>query len=740
MAIGDITSWIRARVPTISYERAAARRAAVRKAVVRRLPVTRSPRRAAERRADVVKRVKRAVRPAARRVRKARKAREKPLKKMPVHDPIAARAKITSVATKLGVDFGRAAERRAEVRAAGVLGAPKQILRGIGDMGAAYRAAQEGRVEAMTARHRAKFQAGTISEPVVRFHEATARVARVARGFEEPVEKKMRAAEERLGLHAEWIPKPVKTAGWAAKRLGYGIAFAGPATAVETAGMIPVGIEAIARRPDIIPAAAAVGVVGMGRGAWEGFTTDPFGTAGEFIGFGAITRAVPKVPVPKKVSVAAEGILPTKVKTPAGLLPEKAIKFEAGLEIAKKLAHVEAPIKRPLDFATIKSLPRGSGEVVKGWIKTHTKQKPVIFGSAAARTQQKAARKPGDLDVFVKNPKTAAIQVKELLARKLGSANVRIKGNVVETKVAGKWDHAVDFHSHAERTGRMALGFQAQPPVRIGGIDYITLGEQLTRKASSVLTQRGTTIGPEPHRVPKDPMDFLKIARDLAAEERTAAESAWFLKQRKISRTIEERHLIHEYEFHAGLYPDPVIRAYARLPPGVRRPPPTMLAAYRMPRPPKEPAYPPAVPPTKYSLAAPPTKYSLAAPPTKYSLAAPPTKYPPAVPPTKYPSAVPPTKYPPVVPPAKYPPTVPPTKYPPYILPHELPPVPPVIPPMKPPVHKLPKLPEEDEKRARRKRVKAKPEWWRIENPIASMGEIMWGRGAPKKKKPKRKL
>ena len=55
---------------------------------------------------------------------------------------------------------------------------------------------------------------------------------------------------------------------------------------------------------------------------------------------------------------------------------------------------------------------------------------------------------------------------------------------------------------------------------------------------------------------------------------------------------------------------------------------------------------------------------------------------------------------------------VPPTEY-------RLPPPPPTI-----------FDPDDPEKRALRKRRKAKPEYWRIRNPIASMSEIMWGRGS----------
>jgi hypothetical protein len=538
------------------------------------------------------------------------------------------------------------------------------------------------------------------------WYEKTARVAEVARGFERPVMERVARVEERVGVR---IPTPVK-------EVGVGVAITGPAAAVEMAGMIPGGLEVIARRPGIIVPAAVVGTWEMGRGMWEGVTTDPFKTAGEFIAFGAITRGLPKVRVPARV-------LPPKVPTPPGLPPGKVIKFEAGLEVARRLGEVKAPIREPLKFEEVKYLPRGSGTTVETWIKAHPGQDPVIFGSAAARAQLRGARIPKDIDIFVKKPHEAASQIRTVLAKRLGSGNVRVTkrdtSSIVETKVKGEWRHAVDIHPRAEMAGRLGLGLATQTPIKIGGIKYIPIGEQLARKAASVLQPRGREIGPKPHRM-KDIEDFMAISRELAAKEQATAGEALLFRQRKVSKAIETQRLITEYEFHAGLYPEPVIRAYVKLPPGVRRPPPIMLAAYRMPRPPKEPAYPPAVPPIKY-------------PPAVLL-----TKYPPGVPPIKYPLMAPPPEYPPGVPPVKYPPVVPPVKYPPVIPPYEPPPIPPAIPPIKPPTYRPPKIPDEDKrKRALRKRRKAEAEWWRLENPIAALDEIMIGRrmeGLPEKK------
>jgi hypothetical protein len=120
-----------------------------------------------------------------------------------------------------------------------------------------------------------------------RIHKETARVGKVARGFEKQVDPYARDIERALGFHKEIIPKPVRWTGDQVKQLGFGVAFHAPAGAVEMAGMVPGGVETIARKPSILPAAAALGTFEMGRGVWHGMTTAPGRTVGELIGMGA---------------------------------------------------------------------------------------------------------------------------------------------------------------------------------------------------------------------------------------------------------------------------------------------------------------------------------------------------------------------------------------------------------------------------------------------------------------------
>lgn len=545
-----------------------------------------------------------------------------------------------------------------------------------------------------------------ISDMSRRIHEETARVAKVARGFEKQVDPYARDVERALGFHKTAIPQPVRWTGEQVKQLGYGVAFHAPAAAVEIAGMVPGGVETIARKPSIVPAAAALGLFEMGRGTWHGMTTAPGRTIGELVGVAAISKGMPKVPFPKRATRA----FPTSEPAPKGLAPGKQIKFEAGLEVAQKLAKVEAPIKRPLDFGEIATLPRGSGKAVETWIKTHPDQKAVIFGSASVRTQLKTSRTPVDLDVFVKDPTIAAKQVGAVLTKKLGAANVRVKGAMVETRVKGKWDHAVDFHSRTEMTGRMTLGFETQKPIEIGGIKYTRVGEQLTRKAASILQQKGRTIGPPEHRTAKDIGDFMDISGQMIESRASAAQKSWLLSEYKTRKVEHLKAMRHEYEIHSYIAPEvtPAIRGYYGLPRSVRAPGYIVAAVGVGAKYPK-PTYPVAKYPgvAKYPTA----KYPVAA---EYPL----TKYPPGHEPYKPPYKprtpyAPVTKYPPTTPPYT-PPYTPTTEYVPAVPPYTPPytpsrVVPKVIPPLRPPTKPPVIRPKKKDKKKIKKR-EAMPE------------------------------
>lgn len=73
--------------------------------------------------------------------------------------------------------------------------------------------------------------------------------------------------------------------------LGKGIFLSAPRATVETAGMIPGGVETLARNVPLVPAFAAAGILSQVSGLQEGFTQRPLQTIGELIGMGAMGEA-----------------------------------------------------------------------------------------------------------------------------------------------------------------------------------------------------------------------------------------------------------------------------------------------------------------------------------------------------------------------------------------------------------------------------------------------------------------
>ena len=99
------------------------------------------------------------------------------------------------------------------------------------------------------------------------------------------------------------------------QRFGTGIVRS-PAIMVETAGMIPLGVEFAAREPAIAAHMVPIGLGIMAGGIHTGIQERPFETAGELVGMMALPTAVkygvPKVKIPYTISrkaVLPEGVL-----------------------------------------------------------------------------------------------------------------------------------------------------------------------------------------------------------------------------------------------------------------------------------------------------------------------------------------------------------------------------------------------------------------------------------------------
>ncbi len=85
-------------------------------------------------------------------------------------------------------------------------------------------------------------------------------------------------------------------------QVGRGLVFTGEAGVVRTAGMIPGGVETIARQPEMIPTFVAAGISTQISGLREGVTERPLQTIGEFAVMTAIGEGAGRV-VSKGVSI-----------------------------------------------------------------------------------------------------------------------------------------------------------------------------------------------------------------------------------------------------------------------------------------------------------------------------------------------------------------------------------------------------------------------------------------------------
>lgn len=481
-----------------------------------------------------------------------------------------------------GIDFDLAAERRGEIFKKGIWGAPKQVLAGISDMSTQPREAMESNIEAVTARQQAKFQPGTLSDLTTGFSEKLSRVATVARRFEgedqvayvpdvaqkylgapaqftvPSVKSVVYGAEDKLGLHAEWLPAPVKTVGWAAKEVVYGAAFSGTAGAVEMVGMVPAGFETMARRPDVIPAAVAVGLVTMGKGMYHGAITSPTRMAGEFATFGAVMKAPSLSPVkvklttvkfpeakgvglglevrrggvtkfepaitvmpraeklvtigtPKVIEAAIVGKTPFTPKTAleakivakslgregAKVTEARAVRWETG-RAGVKIKEVKPTVTEVLKHHEI------SGKSASAVIKTIKSHKGDLYGSIIQRAAAKEAlaRIPRDFDVVVKDPIKFAKDVAARINKAEGRQVVVAKDGAVTVRKTG--EKLFDIHSKEVEPGtaygREEIGWGLLPEkmTTVEGVRMRSFSEQLSRKLEGgmIVGQKRTLESP----------------------------------------------------------------------------------------------------------------------------------------------------------------------------------------------------------------------------------------------------
>lgn len=197
-----------------------------------------------------------------------------------------------------------------------------------------------------------------------------------------------------------------------------------------------------------------------------------------------------------------------------GLHPKQARLMRGVFREVELIGRQKSAIKRPIDITLIENIPK---EVRPTVMRMLREEKGIVFGSAAQRTQQILRRPMEDIDLFVKNPTITAEKWVPILNKASGKRIFRHrKGGLIEVYRDGTWRHSIDLHSMSELKGRLPYGFKPRKPLKIEGIKYVTLEEQLFRKGISLTQPRGKVISPELHRM-KDIADFISASRTLTS-------------------------------------------------------------------------------------------------------------------------------------------------------------------------------------------------------------------------------
>ena len=503
-----------------------------------------------------------------------------------------------------------------------------------------------------------------------------------------------------------------------------------PAMIPDVAASLLLGAEHALRTKgkvvEDIPLAAGVMIGGMKHEA----TVDPFRFAGEMVGLPLVSKIVPhiKVDMPGEMPSAFK----PKVKMPTGLTAEQQLKFKAGADIATALKTAESPISEPFRFTEVKALPEKSGELVEAWIKAHPEQDVVIAGSTAAKAQFRMARKPGDIDIYVKDVTKAGEELYSSLSKEIPPERIKLtkqpkhEAAVIEIRdTLGEFHHAVDIHQIVPEGSKLRFGMTTQDPVKIAGMKYVRAGELVQRKAESILQkQQYGKIGPKAHRK-KDISDFEAFTKEMIEHSKKEAEKSILFKGRKGKKAASLEEELKIYKMYSGdlVYPTvEVARLYGKLSPA----PKAIITAGGM-----------GVYGAQYPDTTTPRKgYVPPMHPTKgYVPPPPPTGYVPLPPPTSYVSPPPRTAgyVPPPTPTNGYAPPPPPTK-------GYVPLPPPITGYVPPPTKKIKKFKPGDKHRKQIHRtLKETQDYaWNIANPIASLEALLGGKQSTRTTKKKK--
>lgn len=202
-------------------------------------------------------------------------------------------------------------------------------------------------------------------------------------------------------------------------------------------------------------------------------------------------------------------------------------RLSAGLGVSRLLKGEPSRfLQKPgLDLSQVKYIKKAANPLEK-LIRS---EKVTIYGSYAQRVQMagRGFRLPADIDIKLLTtsaPKAKAFVDKAatIMKRSYGAKNVRVEGNLISVKIEGRWHHALDIKTQTEAGyvgPEIGFGFEAQKAIKIEGQEFMSLGEQVTRKGASAVTLRVTPkskffVDPDVWRV-KDISDLISGARTL---------------------------------------------------------------------------------------------------------------------------------------------------------------------------------------------------------------------------------
>jgi len=207
------------------------------------------------------------------------------------------------------------------------------------------------------------------------------------------------------------------------------------------------------------------------------------------------------------------------------------VRLESGLGLMKLHESFAAETAMSLDdvLKETKYVSEAADDLA-GWLVK--KKDAAVYGSVYQKMVlgESMGRSPHDIDIMVDDAAAAADDLLTLMKKHYGS-DVRISPGhetLIETRVGGKWGHAIDIHDATTLADDLAsaaagsqsedfisFGFKTKPRINIGGVDYMPISEQAVRKGASSITPQKFSVDPAPHRV-KDIGDFVDIGEFAA--------------------------------------------------------------------------------------------------------------------------------------------------------------------------------------------------------------------------------